>query len=172
MSENGGLVPLEIVGVRVELPSNQPIVLLREQEGSRYLPIWIGANEATSIATAMEGVEPPRPLTHDLMRSVIDAVGALAVRIVITEMRDSVFYADLALDMAGNEIEVSSRPSDAIALAVRTGTPVFASPSLMDEAGVHFEEETEAEYEVERFREFLEDVTVEDFLGGEHPDQT
>ncbi len=171
MSENGGLVPLEIVGVRVELPSNQPIVLLREQEGSRYLPIWIGANEATSIATAMEGVEPPRPLTHDLMRSVIDAVGALAVRIVITEMRDSVFYADLALDMAGNEIEVSSRPSDAIALAVRTGTPVFASPSLMDEAGVHFEEETEAEDEVERFREFLEDVTVEDFLGGEHPDQ-
>ena len=179
MADDSGLVPLEIVGVRVELPSNQPIVLLRELDGTRYLPIWIGATEATAIATAMEGVEPPRPLTHDLMRSVIDAVGALAVRIVIAEMRDSVFYADLALDMSGNEVEISSRPSDAIALAVRTGTPVFASPALLDEAGIHFEEEAEDEDEVARFREFLEEATVEDFLGGEppgpgdrHPDQS
>ena len=171
MAENGRLIPLDIVGVRVELPSNQPIVLLRETEGTRYLPIWIGAGEATAIATAMEGVQPPRPLTHDLMRSVIDALGALAVRIVITEMRDSVFYADLALDMAGKEVEISSRPSDAIALAVRTGTPVFASASLLDEAGVHFEEEAEEEDEVARFREFLEDATIEDFLGGEQTDQ-
>ena len=88
------LIALEVVGVRVELPSNQPIVLLRESEGPRYLPIWIGGSEATAIATALEGVVPPRPLTHDLMRSVIDALGALAVRVVITEMRDSVFYAD------------------------------------------------------------------------------
>ncbi len=169
MAGDSGLIPLEIVGVRVELPSNQPIVLLRELEGTRYLPIWIGASEATAIATAMEGVQPPRPLTHDLMRSVIDALGALAVRIVITEMRDSVFYADLALDMSGNEVEISSRPSDAIALAVRTGTPVFAVPALLDEAGIHFEEETEEEEEVARFREFLEEATVEDFLGGESP---
>lgn len=167
MPGDGGLIPLEIVGVRVELPSNQPIVLLREIEGTRYLPIWIGASEATAIATAMEGVQPPRPLTHDLMRSVIDAVGALAVRIVITEMRDSVFYADLALDMSGEEVEISSRPSDAIALAVRTGTPVFAAQALLDEAGIHFEEEKQDEDEVARFREFLEEVTVEDFLGDE-----
>lgn len=163
MASDVGLIALEVVGVRVELPSNQPIVLLKEQEGSRYLPIWIGASEATAIATAMEGVEPPRPLTHDLMRTVIDAVGALAVRVSITEMRDSVFYADLSLDVSGEEIKVSSRPSDAIALAVRTGTPVFATPEVLDAAGVHFEEENE-EDEVARFREFLEDVTVEDFL--------
>jgi hypothetical protein len=100
------------------------------------------------------------------MRSVIDAVGALAVRVVITEMRDSVFYADLALDASGREVEVSSRPSDAIALAVRTGTPVYALPGVLDEAGIHFEEEDEEE-EVARFREFLEEVTVEDFLEGD-----
>lgn len=163
MAAEVGLIALEVVGVRVELPSNQPIVLLKEQQGSRYLPIWIGANEATAIATAMEGVRPPRPLTHDLMRSVIDAVGALAVRVAITEMRDAIFYADLSLDVSGKEVHVSSRPSDAIALAVRTGTPVFATPEVLDEAGVHFEEENE-EDEVARFREFLEDVTVEDFL--------
>lgn len=168
MAADGAPVPMEVVGVRVELPSNQPIVLLKEQEGSRYLPIWIGASEATAIATAMEGVEPPRPLTHDLMRTIIDAIGALAVRVVITEMRDSIFFADLTLDVSGNEVKVSSRPSDAIALAVRTGTPVLAAPDVLEEAGVHFEDEDEEE-EVARFREFLEEVTVEDFLGGDQP---
>lgn len=166
MANNGAPIQLEIVGVRVELPSNQPIVLLREEGGSRYLPIWIGATEATAIATAIEGVQPPRPLTHDLMRSVIDAVGALAVRVVISEMRDSIFFADLTLDVSGEEVDVSARPSDAIALAVRTGTPVFASPAVMEEAAVFFEDEDEEE-EVARFREFLEQATVEDFLGGE-----
>ena len=161
---------MDVVGVRVELPSNQPIVLLREKDGSRYLPIWIGANEATAIAIALEGIQPPRPLTHDLMRSVIDAVGALAVRVVITEMRDSVFYADLALEVSGKEIQISSRPSDAIALAVRTGTPVFTISGVLEEAGVHFEEDDEEE-EVARFREFLEEVTVEDFLSGEDTEQ-
>jgi bifunctional DNase/RNase len=168
MAADAAPIPLEVVGVRVELPSNQPIVLLKEQEGTRYLPIWIGANEATAIATAMEGVTPPRPLTHDLMRSVIDAVGALAVRVVITEMRDSIFFADLSLDVSGKEVNISSRPSDAIALAVRTGTPVLAAPAVLEEAGVHFEDEDEEE-EVARFREFLEEVTVEDFLGGDQP---
>ena len=160
---------MDVVGVRVELPSNQPIVLLREQQGSRYLPIWIGGSEATAIATALEGIEPPRPLTHDLMRSVIDALGGLAVRVTITEMRDSVFYADLALDVSGKEVRVSSRPSDAIALAVRTGTPVFAVAEVLDDAGVEFEEEEEEDEDaqVERLREFLEQATIEDFLGGE-----
>ncbi len=161
---------MDVVGVRVELPSNQPIVLLREKDGSRYLPIWIGANEATAIAIALEGIQPPRPLTHDLMRSVIDAVGALAVRVVITEMRDSVFYDDLALEVSGKEVQISSRPSDAIALAVRTGTPVFTISGVLEEAGVHFEEDDEEE-EVARFREFLEEVTVEDFLSGEDTEQ-
>ena len=170
MAENDRLVAMDVVGVRVELPSNQPIVLLREADGTRYLPIWIGANEATAIATALEGVQPPRPLTHDLMRSVIDASGALATRVVITEMRDSVFFADLALDVSGEVVKVSSRPSDAIALAVRTGTPIFASPDVLDEAAVHFEEEEE-EDEVARFREFLEEATVEDFLSDLGPEQ-
>ncbi len=155
---------MEVVGVRVELPSNQPIVLLREKDGQRHLPIWIGGTEATAIATAMEGVTPPRPLTHDLMRSVIDALGALAKKVVITEMRDSVFYADLSLDIDGREVHVSSRPSDAIALAVRTGAPVFALEEVLEDSGVVFEEDGDADQELERFRRFLEDVTVEDFL--------
>lgn len=162
-----GPIPMDIVGIRVELPSNQPIVLLREQNGERHLPIWIGGSEATAIATALEGVQPPRPLTHDLMRSVIDAVGALAVRVVITEMRDSVFYADLSLDISGREVHVSSRPSDAIALAVRTGTPVFALENVLEDAGVVFEEEGSEEEELARFREMLEQVTIEDFLEGD-----
>jgi hypothetical protein len=102
------------------------------------------------------------------MRSVIDAVGALAVRVVITEMRDSVFFADLTLDVDGKEVKISARPSDAVALAVRTGTPVLAAPAVLEEAGVHFEDEDEEEA-VARFREFLEEVTVEDFLGGDQP---
>ena len=167
MAGKVGLIRLDIVGVRVELPSNQPLILLKEEAGGRYLPIWIGPNEATAIATALEGVQPARPLTHDLLRSVLDASGVLASRVVITEMRDAVFYADLALDVNGKEVRVSSRPSDAIALAVRTGTPVFASPEVLDDAGVIFEEEDE-EDEVARFREFLEEATAEDFLPGEH----
>lgn len=169
MAENGRLVALDVIGVRVELPTNTPIVLLKESEGNRYLPIWIGASEATSIATALEGIVTPRPLTHDLMRSVLDAVGVLATRVVITEIRDNTYYADIALDSAGTEVKVSSRPSDAIALAVRTGTPIFASPTLIDQAGIYFEEEGDAEEQVARFREFLDEVTAEDFLGGEHP---
>ena len=158
---------MDVVGVRVELPSNQPIVLLKEQSGSRHLPIWIGGSEATAIATALEGITPPRPLTHDLMRSVMDAVGALTTKVVITEMRDSVFYADLSIDISGKEVHVSCRPSDAIALAVRTGTPVFALSGVLEDAGVVFEEEPDAEDEVARFRAFLEEATIEDFLGGE-----
>jgi len=162
------VIAMTVVGVRVELPSNTPIVLLREQEGSRYLPIWIGASEATAIATAMEQVEPPRPLTHDLLVLVIEQLGATIERVVVAEMRDSVFYADLILSGAGGEVHISARPSDSIALAVRTGAPVFADPSVLAEAGIEIEDESE-EQQIERFREFLEDVTVEDFLGEEGP---
>jgi|SRR5690554_1616074 bifunctional DNase/RNase len=170
MDGHPDLVPLRVVDVRLELPSNQPIVLLKELDGDRYLPIWIGAPEATSIATALEKVTTPRPLTHDLLRSVIDVLGAVASRVVITEMRDSIFFADITFDAQGKEVAVSSRPSDAIALAVRTGTPIFASPAVLDEAAVIIEEEVDQEEELARFREFLSDVTVEDFLGGEGDD--
>ena len=164
MDENTGLVALRVVDVRLELPSNQPIVLLKELEGERYLPIWIGAPEATSIATALEKVTTPRPLTHDLLRSIIDVLGAVASRVVITEMRNSIFFADITFDSQGRQVAVSSRPSDAIALAVRTGTPIFASTDVLDEAAVLLDDDVDQEEEVARFREFLSDVTVEDFL--------
>lgn len=154
---------MTVAGVRVELPSNQPVVLLRETSGRRYLPIWVGAVEATAIASAMENIEPPRPMTHDLLRSVIEAMGGSVARVVVTELRDSVFFADLILDLSGQQVTVSSRPSDAIALAVRVEAPVFAAPEVLDDAGVEIEDET-AEEEIERFREFLEEATVEDFL--------
>lgn len=155
-------IPMELVGVRIELPSNQPIVLLRESTGSRYLPIWIGAVEATAIAYALEGVVPQRPLTHDLLKSVSEALGANVVRVTVTELRESVFFADLVFDVEGREVHVSSRPSDAIALAARTGAPLFASPTVLADAGIEIHDEDEEE-EIARFREFLDDVTPEDF---------
>lgn len=155
-------IPVELVGVRIELPTNQPIVLLRESGGSRYLPIWIGAGEATAIAFALEGVEPQRPQTHDLLRVVVEALEAQVDRVVITELHDGIYYADLVFARDGEEIVVSSRPSDAIALAARTQSPLFVAPAVLDEAGVEIRDEDEEE-EVERFRSFLEEVTPEDF---------
>ena len=157
---------VEVVGVRVEMPSNQPIVLLRERGSDRYLPIWIGAVEATAIAFAQQGVVPQRPLTHDLLRDVVAALGATLHQVRITDLRDGVFYA--VLDF-GSGLEVSARPSDAIALALRTGTPISASEQVLDEAGVPLpdEEEAEDETEVERFREFLDQISPEDFGAGD-----
>lgn len=155
-------VPVELVGVRIELPSNQPIVLLKEVDGTRYLPIWIGAGEATAIAFALEGVQPQRPLTHDLLKLSVEALDAQVDRVVITEMREGIYYADLIFARDGAEIAVSSRPSDAIALAARTGAPIFVSPRVLDESGVEIRDEDQ-EDEVARFRSFLESVKPEDF---------
>jgi bifunctional DNase/RNase len=155
--------PLDVVGVRVEMPSNQPIVLLREIAGERYLPIWIGAVEATAIAFAQQGVVPARPMTHDLLRNVLEALGVEMVQIRITELRDGVFYALLVFS---DGVEVSARPSDAIALALRTGTPIFGEEAVLEEAGIVIEDEQEDE--VERFIEFLDQITPEDF--GADPD--
>jgi bifunctional DNase/RNase len=159
-------IPMDITGVRMELPSNTPIVLLREQGGERFLPIWIGPVEAMAISSAIDGIVPPRPQTHDLLTSVIQSLGATITRVVVTELRDNVFFADLVLEVGGNEVVVSSRPSDAVALAVRTGAPVYARTEVLEEAGIEIREEEE-EAEIERFREMLEDLTVEDFLGEE-----
>jgi uncharacterized protein len=153
---------VDVVGVRVEMPSNQPIVLLREVTGDRYLPIWIGAVEATAIAFAQQGVVPPRPLTHDLMKDLIGATGNELSEVRITEMRDGVFYAVLVLSSGA---EVSARPSDSIALALRTGSKIVCSDDVLDEAGLEVPEEEEDE--VEKFREFLDNVSPEDF---ENPD--
>lgn len=158
-------VALEIVGVRVELPTNTPILLLRERDGNRFLPIWIGTPEATAIALALEGVEPQRPMTHDLLVTLVGRLGGSVDRVVITHLEEGTFYADLVLTRDGEEIVVSSRPSDAVAVAVRTEAPVFAEAALLDEAGVEVHDEDEEE-EIERFREFLDEVTPEDFEKG------
>ena len=149
---------VDVVGVRVEMPSNQPIVLLREVAGDRYLPIWIGAVEATAIAFAQQGVVPPRPLTHDLMKELIGATGNELTEVRITEMRDNVFYAVLVLSSG---VEVGARPSDSIALALRTGSRIVCAEDVLDEAGLEVPEEDEDE--VEKFREFLDNVSPEDF---------
>lgn len=148
---------LDVLGVRVEMPTSQPIVLLRERDGSRYVPIWIGAAEATAIAFAQEGVVPPRPLTHDLLVDVIAAVGRSLTRVRIDELLDGVFHATLVLD---DGTEISSRSSDAIALAVRVGADIVAPDGLLDEVGV---ESSTEEDEVEKFKEFLDEVSPEDF---------
>jgi bifunctional DNase/RNase len=138
--------------------------LLREVGGTRYLPIWIGAVEATAIAFALEGVEAERPLTHDLLRSVSESLGGEVSRVTVTELRDGIFFADLVFAQNGEEVHVSSRPSDAIALAARTQAPLFADAGVLDEAGVEIRDEGEEE-EVARFREFLDNITPEDFEG-------
>lgn len=160
-------VEMELVGVRIELPSNTPILLLREMGGSLFLPIWIGTAEATAIALAIEGVEPQRPMTHDLLRLVTEGLGAGVDRVVVTDLRGGTFYADLVISREGEEVKISSRPSDAIALAARTSAPVFASREVLDEVGVEIRDEDQ-EDEIERFREFLDDVQPEDFGAGPH----
>ena len=157
------MIELSLIGVRVELPGNQPIVLLKEREGGRYLPIWIGTAEATAIAFALQGVVTARPMTHDLMKNVLEELGVRVDRISITELREGTFYALIQMARNGSSFEISSRPSDAIALAVRLGVPIFANEDVLSEASIVIREEEEQEEEVERFREFLENVRPEDF---------
>jgi uncharacterized protein len=165
------VIEMELIGVRVELPANQPIVLLKEREGRRYLPIWIGPVEATAIAFALQGVETPRPLTHDLFVDVIEALGATLQAVHVTELRDGTFHAELRLRIADRDVAVSSRPSDAIALASRLDDiPIFSEDAVLDEAGLEIDETeqdgesgVDAEEEVRQFREFLDEVSPEDF---------
>lgn len=163
---------MELVGVRLELPANTPIVLLREQEGRRrVLPIYIGGPEAAAIAYALEGVESPRPLTHDLMKNVLDELGVHLVRVLVTDMVDHTYYAELHLQREGQLTTVSSRPSDSIALAVRTGSPIFVNEHVVeeyaqeqaDEEDEAAEPEEEQEEILEEFRDFIENVNPEDF---------
>jgi uncharacterized protein len=152
------MLEVDVIGVRVEMPSHQPIVLLREVSGDRYLPIWIGAVEATAIAFAQQGVVPPRPLTHDLMKDLLEATGNNLDEVHITEVKEGIFYANLIFDSG---VRVGARPSDSIALALRTGTRILCSEDVLAEAGLTAPDEEEDE--VERFREFLDHVTPEDF---------
>jgi uncharacterized protein len=155
------MIEMSLVGVRVELPTNQPIVLLREREGERFLPIWIGAMEATAIAFALQGIVTARPMTHDLLKNVLEDLSVQVQRIVITELKDGTFYAVIQMQQDGRAYEVSSRPSDAIALAVRVNVPIFANEDVLTEASIVIRDDEEQE--VEKFREFLENVNPEDF---------
>jgi bifunctional DNase/RNase len=161
------VIEMEIVGVRVEMPSSSPIALLREVGGTqRMLPIFIGAPEATAIAFALEEVVTPRPMTHDLLRTVLDDLGVSLERITVTDLREGVFYAELELNARDGVHTISSRPSDAIALAARTGSPIYAAESVLDEAAYVeevAEEAPEQDEVVEQVTEFINSVDPEDF---------
>ena len=158
---------MDLVGVRVEIPDNTPVLVLREHEGQqRLLPILIGSPEAAAIHSAMEGIVPPRPLTHDLIVILLAQFDTRLESVVITEVRDHTYYAELHLSVSGKPVVISSRPSDAVAIAVRTHTTIFATESLLDEVAVEAPAEaTEADESaiLDEFRDFLDDVSPEDF---------
>jgi len=155
------LLPMEVHGVNLDVMTNQPVVILREVGSKRFLPIWIGQFEATAILMEIQGVAPSRPLTHDLMKTLMDELHATLDRVVVTDLRDGTFYATLSVSVNGSHVDVDARPSDAIALAVRNGTPIFAAPDVMERAAIVGDENEEDE--VERFREFLDTIKPEDF---------
>ncbi|MCB1031478.1 MAG: bifunctional nuclease family protein [Acidimicrobiales bacterium] len=172
------MIEMELVGVRVEMPSSAPLAILRERYGdARVLPIFIGGTEATAIAFALEEVETPRPMTHDLMRDLLEELGVSLERVTVTEIRDGVFYAELLLHGPDGTHTLSSRPSDALAIAARVGCPIYASDEVLAEAGFIEVEEDEDEDDaqlgaadevpteevVEQFRDFIEHVSPEDF---------
>lgn len=161
------MIEMTVAGVRIEFPSNSPIVLLREAEGERFLPIWIGQSEAQAIAIGQQGLATPRPMTHDLLKNILEEMSVQVTSITITELRDGVFHAVIGLQRNGSSYEISSRPSDAIALAVRLGCKIFANEDVLEEASIIIppdgEGEQEEEKQVQEFREFLENVTPDDF---------
>ncbi len=156
---------MELLGVRLELPANTPVVLLRESGGDRrVLPIYIGPEEAKAIALALEGVTTPRPMSHDLMRDLVTSLGASVTRVVVTELRESTFFAEIEIQTGQGVRRVSSRPSDAIALAVRVDAPILASAEVLDDAANPVAGEPEEQDQiVDEFREFIERVNPDDF---------
>lgn len=162
---------MELVAIRMEVPANTPVMILRETEGRRrVLPIYIGSSEAAAIHYALEGIVAPRPLTHDLFQNVLGDLGASLAHVIVTEIRDETYFAELHLDVRGEAHTVSSRPSDAVALAVRTHSPIFASAAVLDAAGTEAVVEVEAESDdsdslVAEFMDFIDQVSPEDFAG-------
>ncbi len=152
-----------IYGVSFDMVGKQPIVLLKTAEGNKFLPIWIGHPEAAAILMKLQGAQTPRPMTHDLLTELLTQLEARVVRIAVTELRDNTFYALITVAVNGTEIEIDSRPSDAIALAVRVDAPIFAAESVIEESGIEFEQEANEEEVVEEFKRFLDEVTPEDF---------
>ena len=166
---------MQIYGVSFDLVGKQPIVLLKTSEGNKFLPIWIGHPEAAAILMKLQSATTPRPMTHDLVTDMLDQLGAQVTRITVTELRENTFYAQITVQQDGSEIEVDSRPSDAIALAVRAEAPIFVADEVIDESAIEFEGEEisdEAlEKEVTKFRSFLENVTPDEFAGGEEGEE-
>lgn len=179
------LVSMEVVGVRIEMPSNQPIVLLKEVDGTRFLPIWVGAMEATSIAFAQQGMAAQRPLTHDLMANIFEIADLVMTAVHITELKDGIFYAEIQIrDNQSALLKVSARPSDAIALALRCKSNILAESDLLDQVGIDIPERlvdlgleptdggnegaagsAASQDDLERFREFLDQINPDDFAG-------
>ncbi|HXR11620.1 MAG TPA: bifunctional nuclease family protein [Gaiellaceae bacterium] len=156
-----------IYGVSFDLVGKQPIVLLKTAEGNKFLPIWIGHPEAAAILMKLQSQAPPRPMTHDLLSDMLEQLGAQIIRITVTELRENTFYAQITLQQDGSEIDVDSRPSDAIALAIRAEAPIFAADRVIEESAIEFEgEEIDQERlddEVAKFRNFLDEVTPDQF---------
>jgi uncharacterized protein len=153
-----------IYGVSFDMVGKQPIVLLKTVDSNKFLPIWIGHPEAAAILMKLQGAQTPRPMTHDLLVDMLTELEAKCLQVAVTELRDNTFFASITLSVNGREIEIDSRPSDALALAVRAGAPIFAAEEVIAESAIEFEHEVEdTEEVVDRFKEFLDQVTPEDF---------
>jgi bifunctional DNase/RNase len=157
-----------IYGVSFDLVGKQPIVLLKTADGNKFLPIWIGHPEAAAILMKLQGASTPRPMTHDLLSDMLEQLDAEVTRITVTELRENTFYASITVQQNGSEIEIDSRPSDAIAIAVRSDAPIFAAERVIEESAIEFEgEEVNEEEIVDEFRRFLDDVSPDQFAVGE-----
>ncbi len=162
------MTEMVIYGVSFDLVGKQPIVLLKTADGNKFLPIWIGHPEAAAILMKLQGATTPRPMTHDLVTDMLAHLDAKVIRICVTDLRDNTFYASITLQQNGSEIEIDSRPSDAIALAVRAEAPIFADDRVIEESAIEFEgEEVNEEEIVDEFRKFLDQVTPDEFAVGE-----
>jgi uncharacterized protein len=153
-----------IYGVSFDMVGKQPIVLLKTADGNKFLPIWIGHPEAAAILMKLQGAATPRPMTHDLFTDILSQLEARVVKIAVTELRENTFYAQITVAVDGTEIEIDSRPSDAIALAVRSDAPIYAAEAVIEESAIEFEQEdVDQEEVVEEFKKFLDEVKPEDF---------
>jgi uncharacterized protein len=169
---------MEIYGVSFDLVGKQPIVLLKTSNGNKFLPIWIGHSEAAAILVKLQNAATPRPMTHDLVTDLLGHLEAEVVSVTVTELRDNTFYARITIQQNGSEIEIDSRPSDAIALAVRSGAKIFAADEVIEESGIEFEGEGVqgeevagvtplADLDPDEFRQFLDSVSPDEFARGE-----
>jgi bifunctional DNase/RNase len=158
------MIQVKIHSLNLDEASNQPVVVLRDSEHNRLLPIWIGHHEATAILLKLQRVDPPRPLSHDLMHNIILDLGYQVERIEITRLEETTFFAAIVLRGEEKTLAIDARPSDSIALAVRAHAPIFVADDVMEAAGLTPEEEMDEESEVEAFRDFLESVNPDDFL--------